>query len=242
MDITEVIQKRQSIRAFKPDPVPRDILNQIAATALRAPSWANTQPWELVVVSGPKLSAIKEAFVTQRGVKAQPDFRRPKLFPGIYKTRFQKLAARMTEATRVSKAATGEAPGGGQAAGDSGEWYLQGPRLYGAPAAIYILIDRSLYEQAGGLNVWPVFDCGLVAQNIMLLATHYGLGTIIQAQAAHYPNVLRQMLGIPVSKLVLVGIAIGYPDWDNPINRFRSEREAMESLVKWYGFDKDPGA
>ena len=45
------------------------------------------------------------------------------------------------------------------------------------------------------------------------------------------------MLGIADSKLVLVGIAIGYPDWDNPINKVRSEREAVESVVKWYGFD-----
>ncbi len=65
----------------------------------------------------------------------------------------------------------------------------------------------------------------------------HGLGTIVQAQAVHYPNVLRQMLGIPDSKLVLVGIAIGYPDWDNPINQFRSDREAVDSVVKWYGFD-----
>lgn len=226
MDIVEVIEKRQSIRAFKPDPVPREVLNTIAGMALRAPSWANTQPWELVVVSGPKLEAIKEAFVTQRGSKAQPDFRGPEHFPEAYKARFQQLASRMTEAARR-----------GRPDHDSGEWYLQGPRLYGAPAAIYILIDRSFYEQAGGLNVWPVFDCGLVAQNIMLLATHYGLGTIIQAQAVHYPNVLRKVLGIPASKLVLVGIAIGYPDWNNTINQFRSERETVETVVKWYGFD-----
>ncbi len=226
MDITEVIQKRQSIRAFKPDPVPRDILNRIAEMALRAPSWANTQPWELVIVSGARLEAIKQAFVTQRGSKAQPDFRGPDHFPALYKARFKVLAARMTEAAGRAKPDR-----------DSESWYLQGPRLYGAPAAIYILVDRSLYEQAGGLNVWPVFDCGLVAQNIMLLATHFGLGTIVQAQAVHYPNVLRQMLGLPASKLVLVGMAIGYPDWDNPINQVRSEREAVESVVKWYGFD-----
>lgn len=244
MDIPEVIVERRSIRAFKPDPIPRDVLNKIAAMALRAPSWANTQPWELVIVSGAKLEAIKEAFVTQRGVKAHPDFRGPKLFTGIYRARFQALATRITEATRLTRApgapkASGKtrAPGRGQADRESPEWFLQGPRLYGAPAAIYILIDRSFYEQAGHFNVWPVFDCGLVAQNIMLLATHHGLGTIIQAQAAHYPDVLRQMLGIADSKLVLVGIAIGYPDWDNPINKVRSEREAVESVVKWYGFD-----
>lgn len=227
MDIIEVIQKRKSIRAFKPDPVPHEVLRKIAELALRAPSWANTQPWEMAIVSGAKLEAIKEAFSTQRGVRALPDFPGPEEFPEAYKTRFQNLAAKMSEAAKKGK------PGGKKA----GEWYLQGPRLYGAPAAIYILIDRSFCEQPGGLNVYPVFDCGLVAQNIMLLATDHGLGTIVQAQAVHYPNILRQMLGIPESKLVLVGIAIGYPDWDNPINGFRSDREAVDSVVKWYGFD-----
>jgi nitroreductase len=222
MDIVDAIQKRKSIRAFKPDPVPREVLSQIAGQALRAPSWANTQPWELAVVSGAKLEAIKEAFSAQDGVRALPDFPGPEEFPQAYKTRFQNLAAKMGEAAKK---------------GRSGEWYLQGPRLYGAPAAIYILIDRSFYEQAGSFNVWPVFDCGLVVENIMLLATDHGLGTIVQAQAVHYPNILRQMLDIPDSKLVLVGIAIGYPDWDNPINQFRSDREAADSVVKWYGFD-----
>ena len=226
MDIEEVIQKRKSIRAFKPDPVPHEVLRKIVELALRAPSWANTQPWEMVIVSGAKLEAIKEAFSTQRGVRALPDFPGPEEFPEAYKTRFQNLAAKMSEAAKKGK--RGKKAGG---------WYLQGPRLYGAPAAIYILIDRSFYEQPSGLNVYPVFDCGLVAQNIMLLATDHGLGTIVQAQAVHYPNILRQMLGISDSKLVLVGIAIGYPDWDHPINEFRSDREAVDSVVKWYGFD-----
>ena len=45
MDIVEAIQQRKSIRAFKPDPVPKEILKEILELALRAPSWANTQPW-----------------------------------------------------------------------------------------------------------------------------------------------------------------------------------------------------
>jgi nitroreductase len=226
MDIVDVIKKRQSIRAFKPDPVPREVLSQIAGQALRAPSWANTQPWELAIVSGAKLESIKEAFSTQHGGRALPDFPGPEEFPEVYKTRFQNLAAKMSEAAKRGKRGK-----------DAGEWYLQGPRLYGAPAAIYILIDRAYCEQRNGINVWPVFDCGLLAQNLMLLATDHGLGTIVQAQAVHHPNILRQVLGIPQSKLVLVGIAIGYPDWDNPINEFRSDREAADSVVKWYGFD-----
>jgi nitroreductase len=226
MDVVEVIRQRKSIRAFKPDPIPREVLSQIAELALHAPSWANTQPWELAIVTGAKLEQIKEAFSTQHGLSALPDFPGPEEFPEVYKARFQHLAAKMSEAAKK-----------GRRGKKAGEWYLQGPRLYGAPAAIYVLIDRAFFEQRGTLNVYPVFDCGLLAQNIMLLATDRGLGTIVQAQAVHYPNVLRQLLGIPESKLVLVGIAVGYPDWDNPINEFRSDREAMGSLVKWYGFD-----
>lgn len=225
MEMQKVIKERKSIRAFKADPVPHELLSQIAELALRAPSWANTQPWELAIVTGAKLEAIKEEFSAQHGVKGQPDFHAPKDFPGVYKIRFQNLAAKMSEAAGRGKRDKG-----------SGEWYLQGPRLYGAPAAIYILIDRAFYEQAGGLNIWPIFDCGLVAQNIMLLATDFGLGTIVQAQAVHYPNVLRRVLGIPDTKLVLVGIAIGYPDWQNPINAFHSDRDTVDNVVKWYGF------
>jgi nitroreductase len=75
-----------------------------------------------------------------------------------------------------------------------------------------------------------------VAENIMLLATKHGLGTVVQAQAAAYPDVVRQVLSIPDSKIVFLGIAIGYPDWNNPINQFRTEREPLESVATWRGF------
>ncbi|MCX6011663.1 MAG: hypothetical protein NT134_05355 [Chloroflexi bacterium] len=39
------------------------------------------------------------------------------------------------------------------------------------------------------------------------------------------------------AKLIVLGIAIGYPDEAYPINHFRSEREPLDSVAKWYGFD-----
>jgi nitroreductase len=59
MEIVEAIQKRKSIRAFKSDPVPQEILKKIMELALRAPSWANTQPWEFAIVTGKKLEEIR---------------------------------------------------------------------------------------------------------------------------------------------------------------------------------------
>jgi len=46
MDTIEAIEGRRSVRAYKPDPVPRDVLEKIMGATLKAPSWENTQPWD----------------------------------------------------------------------------------------------------------------------------------------------------------------------------------------------------
>ncbi len=51
MDFYEVITKRQSVRIYKTDPIPEDALTRILEAFRAAPSWANTQAWELVLVS-----------------------------------------------------------------------------------------------------------------------------------------------------------------------------------------------
>jgi nitroreductase len=70
----------------------------------------------------------------------------------------------------------------------------------------------------------------------MLLATNYGLGTVDQTQAVIYPDIIRKTLGIPNDKLIALGIAIGYPDWNNPVNKERRDREPLDKVVKFYGF------
>ncbi len=86
------------------------------------------------------------------------------------------------------------------------------------------------------MNVWSLYDCGAVAQNICLVAASYEVGTVEQAQAVHYPDVLREVLGVSESKLFAIGISIGYTDWDNPALKMpRSFREPLEKTVKWAG-------
>ncbi|MFC1893878.1 nitroreductase family protein [Chloroflexota bacterium] len=227
MNISEAIHQRKSIRAFQPEPVSQEILKGIIELALRAPSWANTQPWEFAIVGGRKLEEIRRAFIAHKEEQPNPDLAPPREYPEPYDTRRRVLGRKLFEIQGISR--------------DDEEkrkwWQLQGLMLFGAPSVIYIYIDRSFYFQGDSLNVWPIFDCGLIAQNIMLLATKYKLGTIPQIRAAIYPDVLRKILGIADSKIIVLGIAIGYPDWDDGINKFRSEREPFGSVTKWYGFD-----
>jgi len=114
---------------------------------------------------------------------------------------------------------------------------LRNFRHYGASTCIYLLVDISIFQQSGGINVWSMYDSGSAVQNIMLLATNAGLGTVAQAQAVVYPDIVRKGLGIPEDKLIALGIAIGYPDWDNPVNKEYREREPLNKVVTFYGFD-----
>jgi len=227
MDIVEAIVQRKSIRAFKPDAVPQQILKEIMELALRAPSWANTQPWEFAIVGGVKLEEIKRAYIERAEELPNPDLGFPREFPEPFDTRRRAVGRRLFEILGISR----------EDREKRRWWQLQGLRLFEAPNVIYIYIDRSFYSQGDSLNVWPIFDCGLIAENIMLLATKFGLGSVPEIQAVAYPDVLREILDLPDSKLIVLGIAIGYPDWDHPVNQFRSEREPLEHVTKWYGFD-----
>jgi nitroreductase len=222
MELLEAIRERKSIRAFKPDPVPLDLLKKIIGEALWAPSWANTQPWEFAVAAGRKLKEIQEGFFNRAKQETNPDIARPHVFPEPYISRTRALMTKeknfMTEA-------------------ESKDRRTDNFRHYGAPACIYLLIGRAFFYQEKGINVWPLYDCGGAVQNLMLLATSYGLGTIAQAQAVVYPDIIRQVLGIPPEKLLALGISIGYPDWDKMRNKLRSDREPLEEVATFYGFD-----
>jgi len=226
MDTVNAIKERKSTRAFKPDPVPQKVLKEIMELALRAPSWANTQPWEFAIAAGAKLEEIKQSLIKKLDEPPKLDIARPWAFPEPYISRTGRLMATEQKIKGIKR----------EDREGRGWWRLQGLKNYGAPCAIYILIDRDYYFQEE-INAWLLFDCGLIAENIMLLATDYKLGTVAQAQAVNYPDILRKALGIPDSKLFVIGIAIGYPDEEDPINHFRSERESLDSMARWYWFD-----
>ena len=52
MDLVKAIDSRRSIRAFKPDPVSKEIIDKILSLVIKAPSAINLQPWEFIVVMG----------------------------------------------------------------------------------------------------------------------------------------------------------------------------------------------
>lgn len=222
MEISEAIRERRSIRAFKPDPVPLDLIKKIMEPALRAPSWANTQPWEFAVASGQPLKEIEEGFIKKGMQEPYSEVARPYEYPEPYMARIRALQPKdrkeMTEEDMEAR-------------------MLENFRHYGASTCIYLLVGKAFFAQEKGLNVWALYDSGAVMQNIMLLATSHGLGTIAQAQAVVYPDIIRRVLKIPPDKLIALGISIGYPDWDSPANKSRTAREPLDKIATFHGFE-----
>jgi nitroreductase len=227
MDIVQSVTRRRSIRAFKPEPVPRSVITELMTLALRAPSWCNSQPWEFAVATGKPLAEIRRRYIEKENDTPAPDFQQTSYFPEIYDARARVAIAR-SHASRGIQRENRE---------QRHKWEIEQLSNFGAPCEIYVCLDRSFRHKNGDINVWPIFDCGSAVGFVTLLATNYNLGTIIQARSVIFPNVVREVLGIPESKLLLVGIGIGYPDWEDPVNQFVNDREPAEKLVRWQGFD-----
>ena len=67
MDILDIIKSRRSIRKFKPDAIPKELLIKVLEAARWAPSWANTQCWEFIIVNDVEIKKkLAETLVPER--------------------------------------------------------------------------------------------------------------------------------------------------------------------------------
>ena len=83
MDLIEGINSRRSIRAFLPTLVRRELIEQVLEAANRAPSYTNSQPWEVAAVSGKTCEKLKTVLgdLAASNIKGNPDFPYPTLCP-----------------------------------------------------------------------------------------------------------------------------------------------------------------
>jgi len=233
MDVLDAIRARKSIRGYKPDLVPKEVLREILKVAIHSPSGLNTQPWELTVITGEVLDNIRRGNVEMLNSGAIPmpdamqsldtkfETRVSFLYKGKYKQRQVELAIQLFELMGIAR----------EDKEKRAEWMQRGFRFFDAPAAIILSVDRSVEE------LKAMIDIGSFAQTVCLTALNYGLGTCIEDQGVMFPEVVRKFTGIPESKRIVISIAIGYPDRDFPANKLETEREPVENIVTWCGFD-----
>ncbi len=221
MNMTDALIRRRTIRAFKQDRVNQDLLRKILEPALHAPSWANTQPWEIYVAAGEPLDCIRKGYaeMLERCVPRNPDIVMPREWPEPCRVRMETLKA---ERTALLEEACKDRS-------SVADLMQVNYRFFDAPVVVYLCMDRCL-------TPWSMFDLGALSHGIMLSAEEEGIGSAVAVTLAAHPGIIRRELGIPNSLAIVIGIALGYPDLSSPQNNFRSSRRPPSDVIRYIGF------
>jgi len=219
MNIRDDVKGRRSIRRYLSKPVPEEMIKEILSDALWSPSWGNTQPWEITVITGDAMKQFieKNQKAVTAGQAPNPDVPIPETWPDAHKTRYKDIGRSVLESLAIPREDS-------QARMD---YYGRMYACFEAPALIMLSVDKALSLE------YAMLDIGIFVQTFCLLAFDRGLGTTILAASINYPDILRESFSFPENKRVIIGIAIGWPDPDAPENRFERSRGKIEEFVNW---------
>lgn len=224
MQFDEVVQGRRSIRGFKKMPVPKALIKEVLGLAIRAPSSLNTQPWNFYVVTGEPLDRIRKGNTERNlsGVPASREIRSHGGYEGVHRERQIEIAKQLFAAMGIARH--------DQAARQ--DWVLRGFRQFDAPVSVVVTYDRSIH----GGDIAP-FDCGGVTNALVNAAWSRGLGCVINSQGIMQSPVVREHARIPDDQVIMICVAMGFPDDSFPANAVVSKRKSVDEAAVFIGFD-----
>jgi nitroreductase len=217
--LEEAMLSRRSLRAFKPDPVPRATVERILALASRAPSGTNIQPWKVYVAGGAVrdrlAQAMHDAFMAhgEDGWKREYDYY-PVKWRDPYLARRRKIGWDLYGLLGIGKA-------------DKAAMHHQHGRNYrffDAPVGLIFTIDRVMRQGS-----W--LDYGMFLQNIMTAARGRGLDTFPQAAFMQYHRIITEHIGAGPQQMVVCGMSLGHADPEATENRLVTEREPVAGFA-----------
>lgn len=224
MQYDEVVNGRRSIRGYKKEPVPRALIEDVIALAMRAPSSMNTQPWNLYVVTGEPLDRIRAGNVERNmsGIPDSREFRGHGAYKDAHRERQIEVAKQLFGVMGIERH---DKPA-------RQDWVLRGFRQFDAPVSVVVTYDRSIH----GGDIAP-FDCGGITNALVNAAWSRGLGCVINSQGIMQSPVVREHAGIPDDQVIMICVAMGFPDETFPANSVVSRRKALQETANFVGFE-----
>ena len=226
MNVTEAVRQRISTRGFLDKPVPKAELAELLETAQRSPSGGNLQPWKVIAVTGAAKDEI--IAIAQRVLAADPMGAVPgdrPVYPDlnvvdpVYNERRKRVGEGMYGKIGIPKE---------DRAGRI-RWFANNYRFFGAPVGLFLIIDRRM-----GHGQWA--HMGMFMQTIALLAEERGMGTCMQECWARIRPELHELFSLDEHHMVYAGIALGYPDPNEPANKHYADRAPQSEVVEFKGF------
>ncbi|MBT4288740.1 MAG: nitroreductase [Deltaproteobacteria bacterium] len=218
LDVCQAIKNRKSIRAFLKKDVSDEILIEAVKIAQYAPSSANMQPWQIVFVKGQKKQELADQLLNayDHKIPANPDMS-AYLDQWIdpYKTRRFQIGMQLYQALGIKKE-DHERRNTQMRANFDG---------FGAPVFGFIHMNPEM-------ELGSYYDCGGFVQSLILALYTFGLDSCLQASVTDFQSIIKSYLNLPSSQKLLVAIAIGYGDYDHPVNSFRAPRANLNEFFK----------
>ena len=220
--VDEVIRGRRSVRAFLPTPVSKETILEILDVAARAPSGTNTQPWQVIVVSGERKLALSEELIAtaldpvRDSEHSQEYSYYPEKWVSPYIDRRRKVGYDLYGLLGIAK--------GDRIAME--RQFAANYGFFGAPVGLFFTIDRIL-----GQGSW--LDYGMFLQNVMLAAHARGLDTCPQAAFCKYHRIIARHLDIPPDRMLVCGMALGLEDHSRVENSLRTERSPAAEFTRF---------
>ena len=212
-----IVSSRRSMRDFKSEPVPRDIIDSVFGGAQRAPSNCNTQPWFVHVVTGETLERLRAELPAKFAAgEIALDFPYDGQYEGVYKDRQYASATALYDALGIAREQKAE----------RNAWFMRNFSFFDAPAVAFFTLPT-------GFGLREACDLGMFAQTVMLGLTAYGLGSCPQTALAFLANVIRPTLGLGDNEQLMFGMSFGYPT-DTAVNEVCTERAALEDVVTFH--------
>lgn len=215
MKVSEAVDTRISVRAFLPDPVPQDVLERVLLGAARAASGGNLQPWRVTVLTGETLDRFRALIAEGAPMSTEyaiypPDLHEPyrsRRF-GVGEAMYARLGiARADKAKRL-------------------EWFANNYRFFGAPAAIFVHVDRRM-----GPPQWS--DLGMYLTTLALLLREEGLDSCAQEAWAMHHETVDEFIDADPATMLFCGVAIGKRDPDHPVNSLRADRAPAQEWLRF---------
>ncbi len=220
---TDILQtlmlKRRSVRGFTSDLVDKVLIDKALSVAQLSPSNCNVQPWHVSVVSGQTLEVLKAKLTEMATASVIPklDFGFHFAFEGVHRARQVHCGAELYKAMGVKR----DDKEGRKAVS------LRNFEAFGAPHVAIIGMSAEY-------DVINSIDVGIYVQSLLLALSELGIASCPQGALAHYPDVVREVLGIDQSVGILMGIAFGYEDVTHPANQIAVSRASIEESVTFF--------
>ncbi|MFL2704532.1 MAG: nitroreductase [Gammaproteobacteria bacterium] len=219
MNIKQLIESRYSVRSFLDKDVGFEKVKSILDTANSAPSGGNIQPWKVYVLGNNSKNELVTQALNNYDTGVQEDIEYeiyPKPLAEEYKKRRSQCAADMYDALSIAR--------------DDIDTRLKQVRenfkFFGAPIGMIVTIDKSFAQNGWG-------HVGMFLQNLWLTAISEGLGVCLQESWSIYPKTVKKVIDCPDNEMIWCGIAMGYPNNEDPINNYRTSRDSIDTFASF---------